>query len=56
MRQEMQVPLPEFVRTVSNRATRLYASGTKVSYYKGRFLIGYNIEVSRGPKKCVRIT
>jgi hypothetical protein len=59
-RDEEVVSLSEFVRTVSNKATRTRAEGTRVSYYNGRRLIGYNVEFSRRPGsgmgvKCVRI-
>lgn len=54
------VSLSEFVRTVSNKATRTCAEGKRVSYYNGHRLIGYNVEFTRRPGnglgfKCVRI-
>ena len=58
-RDEEIVSLSEFVRTVSNKATRTRAEGGRVSYYDGRRLIGYNLKL-RGSiggmgVKCVRI-
>lgn len=58
--EETQVSLSEFARTVSNKATRTSADGRKVYYYKGRTLIGYNIELPKRPGggmqvKCVRV-
>lgn len=57
---EEVVSLSEFVRTVSNKATRTRAEGKRVDYYSGQRLIGYNLELSRRPGsglgfKCVRI-
>ncbi len=59
-RDEEIVSLSEFVRTVSNKATRTRAEGTRVSYYNGHRLIGYNVELNRRAGtglgfKCVRI-
>ncbi len=59
-REETQVSLSEFARTVCNKATRTKANGSKVSYYKGRTLLGYNIELPHRPGggmqvKCVRV-
>lgn len=59
-REETEVSLSEFARTVTNKATRTKADGSKVSYYRGRNLIGYNVELPKRPGggmqvKCVRI-
>ncbi len=59
-REETQVSLPEFMRTVSNKATRTHTEGHKVSYYKGRNLIGYNVELPSQPgggvrSRCIRL-
>ncbi len=59
-REETEVSLPEFTRTVSNKATRTRVDGKRVSYYKGKYLIGYNVELPRRPGggmqvKCVRL-
>ena len=52
--------LSEFARTVCNKATRTKAEGSRVSYYRGNSLIGYNIELPRRAGggmqvKCVRV-
>lgn len=59
-REEIQVSLSEFARTVCNMATRTKAEGSRVSYYKGKNLIGYNVELPKRPGggmqvKCMRL-
>jgi len=57
-RDEEIVSLSEFVRTVSNKATRTRAEGKRVSYYAGRRLVGYSVDLGRPGQlgfKCVRV-
>ncbi len=59
-RDEEIVSLSEFVRTVSNKATRTRAEGVRVSYYDGGRLIGYNVKLSGDGHggmavRCVRV-
>ena len=56
---ETQIRLPEFVRTVSNKADNIKSDGARTEYFRNNKLIGYTVQlpphVGGLGEKCVRV-